>query len=104
MSRRKSKPHLKKQVKRKTPAWPILLAVGGLLLLGVAFLASRDAPAPQVPVEVVGNPSLEVDKERVDLGDVKLDQPVQVVFQLTNVGDQTLRFTQEPYIEVVEGC
>jgi hypothetical protein len=29
---------------------------------------------------------------------------VQVEYQLTNVGDKPLRFTQDPYIEVVEGC
>jgi hypothetical protein len=45
-----------------------------------------------------------VDKEQVDLGDVKLNQPVEVTFQITNVGDKTLRFEEQPYIDVVEGC
>jgi hypothetical protein len=29
---------------------------------------------------------------------------VEVSFQLTNVGDQALRFSKAPYIEVLEGC
>jgi hypothetical protein len=45
-----------------------------------------------------------VDQEKVDLGIVKLGQTVDVKFKLTNVGDQTLRFSKAPYIEVLEGC
>jgi hypothetical protein len=47
---------------------------------------------------------LKVDKEKVDLGDVKLGQTVMVSFQLTNLGDKTLKFTKAPYVEVLEGC
>jgi hypothetical protein len=45
-----------------------------------------------------------VDKEKVDLGEVKLGKTVEVSFELTNVGDQTLRFSEQPFIEVKEGC
>ncbi len=55
-------------------------------------------------IEVTGAPSLKVDQEEIDLGDMKFNQVADVSFQLTNVGDQTLRFTKDPYIEVVEGC
>ena len=71
--------------------------------MALAFLALRDKPAPGATIEVTGAPSLQVDNEKVDLGDVKLNQTVQVSFQLTNVGDETLRFVKQPYIEVVEG-
>jgi hypothetical protein len=47
---------------------------------------------------------LKADKEKVDLGQVKLGQNVKVAFVLTNVGDKPLRFTEAPYIEVKEGC
>ena len=57
-----------------------------------------------VPVEVQGQPSLKVDNDQLDFGDVKLGQTVTAAFTLTNVGDQTLRITQEPYIQVLEGC
>jgi hypothetical protein len=45
-----------------------------------------------------------VDKERVDFGDRKLGTEVDISLQVTNIGDQPLRFAEKPYIEVVEGC
>ncbi len=33
-----------------------------------------------------------------------LGQTVEVSFQVSNAGDQPLRFSQAPYIEVLEGC
>jgi hypothetical protein len=83
---------------------PILLAAAGLVLLLVAFLAWRGLNPPKAEIQVSGRPSLQVDKERVDLGDVRLGQTVEVSFEVSNVGDQTLHFNEEPYIEVVEGC
>ena len=85
--------------------WPIALLVvaAGLLVLAVYFLTSRNAE-PAAAIEVNGSPRLRVDRDKVDLGVVKLGKTVQVDFKLTNVGDQTLTFTEDPYIEVVEGC
>ena len=100
----KSKKHSKKRNRRNTSWVPVLIALSGLFLIGLAFLAFREKSTPGAAIEANGTPSLKVDKEKVDLGDVKLDQLVQVSFQLTNTGDQTLRFNKDPYIEVVEGC
>lgn len=104
MSQSKPNRYSKKRHRQKQKWLPILLALGGVLLLSLAFLALRKDPAPKAAIEVTGAPSLKVDQEKVDLGDMKFNQPAQVSFQLTNVGDQTLRFTKDPYIEVVEGC
>ena len=104
MSQNKSKKYSKKR-KRQNAKWlPILIALGGILLVAGAFVALRDKPAPKVPIEVKGSPRLKADKEKIDLGDVKLDQTVEVSFQLTNVGDKPLRFSKQPYIEVAAGC
>lgn len=89
---------------RRNKWLPVLLALGGVLLVSLAFLALRKDPAPEAAIEVTGAPSLQVDQEIVDLGDMKFNQLAQVSFQITNVGDQTLRFAKDPYIEVVEGC
>jgi hypothetical protein len=96
----------RKKRRRQTNRWvPILLGLGGLALLVVAALALRgNSSGTKAAIEVNGAPSLKVDKEQVDLGDVKLGQTVEVAFKVTNVGDQTLRFSEQPYIEVVEGC
>ena len=104
MSQSKSKKYPKKRQKQGPKWWPILVALGGMLLIVLAFFGLRDKPTPKTPLEVSGSPSLKVDKEKVDLGNVKLGQTVQVSFQLTNVGDQPLRFSKQPYIEVMEGC
>jgi hypothetical protein len=82
----------------------ILLIGGGLLLIAGALFAVFRNPKPEATIEVIGSPSLKVDQEVVDLGDVTLGNPVQVSFQLTNIGDQILRFTEDPTLEVLEGC
>ncbi len=102
-----TQPKLKKYQKprRRSARWqPLLLALGGLALVVAAFFAlQKDTVAP-AEIEVSGAPSLKADQERIDLGDLALNQPAQASFTLTNVGDETLRFTKAPYIEVVEGC
>lgn len=104
MSQNKPKKYQKKR-QRKTTKWlPILIALGGLLVVALAFLALRERSIAGSETESTGTPILKVDKEKVDLGDVRLNQPVQVSFQITNEGDGLLRFLKEPYIEVAEGC
>lgn len=89
------------------PSLPFLVSLGGLLLLlwgAYSLWDSRQLSADKVPIEVTGSPSLKVDRELIDLGDVPLNKTVSVTFHLTNVGDKTLRFSQPPYVEVLEGC
>jgi hypothetical protein len=49
-----------------------------------------------------------MDDDDVDVrstgGDVPLEQTVSAKFEITNVGDQPLRFIQKPYIQVAAGC
>ena len=104
MSQKNPKKNRRKRQRQGQKWFPLLIALGGLLLVALAFLALRDKPAPGAAVEVTGAPSLKVDKEKVDLGDVKLGKTVDVSFKLTNVGDETLRLEEQPYVEVVEGC
>jgi hypothetical protein len=82
------------------------LAVAGIILLGFALSAILQNKNPDLTAkdQVKGSQNLMVDQEKIDLGDVPLGQPVSVKFRITNVGDQPLSFSQEPYIDVVAGC
>ena len=93
-----------KRQKKKSPL-PLVLLIGGgiLLILGAVFAFTRSSN-PGAAIEVTGAPGLKVDQEMVDLGEVRLGTTVEASFQLTNVGDKTLRFTKAPFIEVKEGC
>ncbi len=114
-----------KKTKRKAPPptsrfpwWAVaMFAVGAILIVLVALSnaprASAPAPAsvptlhsgsgPSSPAANSG-PKLAADKEKIDLGNVPLGQTVSVSFEITNVGDQLLQFSEAPYIEVKEGC
>jgi len=96
---------LAKKRRRAQRVW-LFLALGGVFLMGAAFLLLRgnQNSQPLANIETHDTPSLKVDKEQVDLGKVALGQTVQVSFQVTNVGDQPLRFSAQPFVEVVEGC
>jgi hypothetical protein len=105
MSQSKNKKYSPKAKRQRMKAAPLLIAAGGLLLISLAFFALRGkTDAAKAPIEITGSPSLKVDQEKVELGDVKLGQYVSASFELTNTGDQPLRFLEDPYIEVAAGC
>jgi len=85
----------------------IAVVIGGLLLLAAGFTLAKSAwtnKADPSLVEVSGQPSLKVDQELIDYGDVKLNTNLTFDLQLTNVGDQPLEISDTPYVEVKEGC
>jgi hypothetical protein len=84
--------------------WLIVAGLAGVLVIGLAFWGLRAKAAGKAAIEITGSPSLKTDYRAIDLGNVPFNKPVQVVFKLTNVGDRELRFTEDPYIEVVAGC
>ena len=85
----------RKQRRRNFP-W-LLLALGGILVAAAAFLFARQGGDG-------GTPSIAVDQQRIDYGDVKFNVEKTFAVKLTNTGDGTLRFKEDPYIEVLEGC
>ncbi len=98
----------KKVVKPQKPKPPLwlwaIIGVGMALIALVVVQAASNTATPAAAPLVTGRPALQVDQEKLDFGDVKLGQTVEAKFEVTNVGDQPLRFAQEPYVEVVEGC
>lgn len=86
-----------------------LIIAGGVALIGIAALlifgsGGGSTVDPSFTPEMTGQPALRADQERIDLGNVRLGQTVSASFQLTNVGDQPLFFTESPYVEVAAGC
>jgi hypothetical protein len=93
-----SKPGKRKQ--NKTLFW----IIGAVFVVAVAaMIVFREKPNPYTP-EVTGGPSLQTDQQNIDLGNQKLGTTVNVTFNIKNVGDKLLVFTEAPYIEVKEGC
>jgi hypothetical protein len=45
-----------------------------------------------------------VDQQKIDYGDVKFGVNKTFAIKVTNTGSGTLRFKEDPYIEVLEGC
>jgi hypothetical protein len=91
--------------KQHIPIWLPLIVIAGVALIVVALIGSgnNQSGATSKP-QVSGGPALQVDQEKIDLGDVPLGETVSAKFEITNVGDQPLRFTQKPYIQVAAGC
>ena len=103
MGRHKSKFPQRKRPKSNLPIWLIIGGFGLILILSAVFLSGLGRE--KAGIEITGAPKIKVDQEFYDYGVVKLGGvPIRTVVQVTNVGDQTLRFSEAPYIEVLEGC
>ncbi|GIV64827.1 MAG TPA: hypothetical protein DCE76_11105 [Anaerolineaceae bacterium] len=96
MSKTYRKPKRVPLHKQKT-LW-FFAAIGGILLvLGMYILVSQRDVAG-------GMPEIMVDRQMIDMGYQPFEKRVTFSIKVTNTGDGTLRFTEEPYIEVLEGC
>ena len=78
----------------------VLLGFGGFAILRGG---GDSVPENFVP-EVIGAPRVAVAQEAFDYGDVKLNTTVETVFEVQNVGDETLTLMQNPQVQVLEGC
>ena len=81
---------------RKNFPW-LLVALGSGLLLLAAVLFMRGGAGG-------GRPSIKVDQDKIDYGFVKFGENRQFRLEIMNTGDGNLRFQEQPYIEVLEGC
>ena len=92
-----SKKH-RRQKQRNAFPWSVV-AIGGVLLIIAAFFLSNRGGEDDG-----GTPSIAVDRQTIDYGDVKFGVNKTFAIKVTNTGGGTLRFKEEPYIEVLEGC
>jgi hypothetical protein len=88
----------RKQKQKKNFPWLFVVLGGGLLLLVAVLFSIRSGGNGS------GTPSIAVDQQKIDYGDVKFNVEKTFAIKVTNTGDDTLRFKEDPYIEVLEGC
>ena len=86
----------RKQKQQKNFLWLLVVLGGGLLLLAAILFARGGGNG--------GTPSIKVDQDQIDYGYVKFGENRQFTLQVTNTGDGNLRFKEQPYVEVLEGC
>ena len=94
MAKKNQKYRKRKQSKNIT--WLFVALGGGLLLIAGILFANQNSGS--------GTPSIAVDQQKIDYGDVKFGVEKSFAIKVTNNGDSALRFKENPYIEVVEGC
>lgn len=87
----------RRQKQKKSFPW-LFVAIGGILLIAAAFFFAKQN------ADSGGTPSIAVDQQKIDYGDVKFNVEKTFAIKVTNTGDGILRFKEAPYIEVLEGC
>jgi len=90
----------KKYTGQKKQNFPwLLLVLGGVFIAVAVFLFARQGGG-----DGGGTPSIAVDQQQIDYGDQHFGTNLTFAVKVTNTGDGTLRFKDQPYIEVLEGC
>ncbi|UCE00479.1 MAG: hypothetical protein JSV42_07095 [Chloroflexota bacterium] len=87
---------------KKTISAPVfILMFGGALLIAAGILFGVQGSDSGISS---GRPALTLGQDTIQYGDVKFNTNLSFEIKVTNSGDGTLRFKEEPYIEVREGC
>ncbi len=90
----------KHRKQRKSFPWPLVVFGGILLIAAVVLLANQNKGGG----DGGGTPQIAVDQQKIDYGYVKFGNNETFKIKVTNNGTGTLRFKEQPYIEVREGC
>ena len=98
MANKKNNKKYKKQNQRKTSPLLFVIIGGALLVIAASVFANRNGE------DGGGTPAISVDQNKIDYGYVKFGENRQFTLKVANNGDGTLRFNEQPYIEVLEGC
>ena len=97
-----SKKHSKRRSKAKQSKKPLIwLVSGGIFLIAAALFMAFGGSSDG---DESGTPVLAVDQEIIEYGDQHFGTNLTFEIKVTNTGDGTLKFKEEPYIQVREGC
>ncbi len=103
-----SRERIQERRRKKQKRYTLIAAIAGGLLLVTAGITIGKSILEKRPdqslIAVSGQPSLKVDQELIDYGDVKFNTNKSFAISLTNVGDEPLQISEVPYVEVREGC
>jgi hypothetical protein len=95
----------RKRKPKKRALWPFVVAGIGALMILASVIIMVLKPHGRSSQEITGGtPAIQVDRQTIDCGGVKLGTNLTFDINVTNTGTGTLRFAEAPYIEVVEGC
>ncbi len=87
----------KRRKQKQTFPW-LFVALGGVLIAAAIFLFANQNDAGG------GMPAIAVDQQQIDFGNQHFGTNLTFAIKVTNTGDGTLRFKEQPFIEVLEGC
>jgi len=99
-SNRKTRAHQQRNAQTKKL---IPVVIGAIVVLFVVFVAFTTVNQT-TQVNVIGAPRLQVDHERIELGNRIFDQPVRAAFVVKNIGDGALKLETPRVATVLEGC
>ncbi len=102
MSKKQARPR-----RRRSFAWPVAAFGGVLLILAVVLFtrnAASDGSSTPSAAQGSGGGRIAVDQPKIDYGYVKFGNDESFRIKVTNTGSGPLRFADQPYIEVLEGC
>jgi len=98
MSKKQNRQKHRRHKQKQNFPW-LLLVLGGVFIAVAAFLFARQGGG-----DGGGTPSIAVDRQKIEYGDQHFGTNLNFAIKVTNTGDGTLRFKDQPYIEVLEGC
>lgn len=76
---------------------PFVIAAAVVMFIGIAAFLVMNQTAS-------GTPRFQVDREKIDLGNLPLDKTVRASFVVKNTGDGTLRLDIPKGATLLEGC
>lgn len=93
---------VRQQIERRntlTRTLPFVIAAAVVLFISIVIFLALNQATPGV----VGA-RLQVDQERIELGNRVFDQSVRATFTIKNIGDETLKLEVPRVATLIEGC
>jgi len=94
------RPKDKRQTRKKTFPWGKVVLCAILVIAAAFYFVDHRGLSKHGS----GPPKIAVDPQKIDYGDVRFGTNKTFDIEVTNIGGAVLRFSREPYLEVLAGC